>query len=189
MTVAAPVRAADAVARPLSWGGALGLFEGTHITLWDEGNLMAGVTSMRVTPLDQTSANGMKRGGFLAWQTEGYRVDATLAPSMDGSVVAAAFGAAIGPRPGETGTSYGVQLGAAWVGDRFTVNPTTRGFGLSEVVAPSSDVNLSFTVNHRLTPSLSLIGTAEARRNVNMAVDGVTQQHRFLFGAGLGYRF
>ena len=74
------------------------------------------------------------------------------------------------------------------VGERFTVNPAS-GLGLAEVTAPNSDVNLTFTINHALTPNFSVIGTAEARRNVGSPTDGIATQNRFLFGAGLGYRF
>lgn len=171
----------------LSLGGAAQTAEGGRLTLWDGGRLVAGVASPPTAGFTGRSASGMQMGGFLAWQSEDYRVDATLAPSLDGSV-AAGLGAAYGARPGQVGTSYGVRLGAAWSGERFTVNPSS-GLGLAEVVVPSSDVNLSFTVNHSLTPSLSLIGTAEARHAVGNQPDGATPQNRFLLGAGLGYRF
>jgi hypothetical protein len=171
----------------LALGGAAPAMEGTRLAGWSSGNLFGGVTSVATEAFSPTPAKGMQMGGFLAWQAEDYRVDATLAPSFDGSVVAG-LGAAVGAKRGQTGTSYGVRLGAAWLGERFTVNPAS-GLGLAEVVAPTSDVNLTFTINHALTPSLSVIGTAEARRPVGNPWDGATMQSRFLVGAGLGYRF
>lgn len=193
LAVASPARAADGAtgAGSMSWGGVYQVAGNpaseTHVTLWDRGNVYAGVAPAYSGMFGQ-QARGLRNGGFVAWQSEGYRLDAMVTPALDGSVVAG-LEAAVGPRPGELGTSYGVRFGAAWIGDRFTVNPATSGMGLAEIVAPSSDVNLSFTVNHSLTPSLSIIGTAEARRNVGNLPDGNVQQHRFLFGAGLGYRF
>jgi hypothetical protein len=173
----------------LALGGAAPSTDGTSLVGWGGGNLLAGVSPVASRAFSGQSSKGMQMGGFLAWQAEDYRVDATLAPSLDGSIIAG-VGAAVGAKPGQIGTSYGLRLGAALLGDRFTVNPAT-GLALSEVVTPSSDVNLTFTVNHALTPSLSVIGTAEARRPVGSTpLDGAaTMQGHFLFGAGLGYRF
>lgn len=168
-------------------GGAAQASEGTRLAGWGDGSLVAGVSPMAGSAFGGLTARGMKTGGFLAWQADDYRLDASVAPSLDGSVIAG-VGAVVGARPGQTGTSYGLRLGAAWLGDRFTVNPAS-GLGLADVVSPTSDVNLSFTVNHALTPSLSVIGTAEARRPVGSPADGVSVQSRFLVGAGLGYRF
>lgn len=180
----------------LSLGGAAPTSDDARVTLWNGGTMSAGfgpvATGTFATPSlkglsGKTTGKGMQMGGFLAWQSGDYRIDATLAPSLDGSVVAG-LGAAVGAAPGTLGTSYGVRLGGAWLGERFTVNPAS-GLGLAEVVAPTSDVNLTFTINHALTPSLSLIGTAEARRNISMPLEGVTGQSRLILGAGLGYRF
>jgi hypothetical protein len=169
----------------LSWGGAAPTSGDATVTLWNGGGFSAGVAPMPGRPL--ASGTGMQMGGFLAWQAGDYRVDAMLAPTLGGAVVAG-LGAVMGSQPGAPGTSYGLHVGAAWVGEHFTVNPAS-GLGLAEVAAPTSDVNLTFTINHALTPSLSLTGTAEARRSVGMSLDGVANQNRFLFGAGVGYRF
>ncbi len=175
-------------ASTLTLGGAAPSTEGMRLAGWGNGTLIAGVEPLATGAFGSLSSKGMQKGGFLAWQAEDYRVDASLAPAADGSVVAG-LGAAVGAKPGQPGTSYGLRLGAAWLGERFTVNPAS-GLGLAEVVAPTSDVNLTFTVNHALTPNLSVIGTAAARRPVGTTpLDGATTQGQFLFGAGLGYRF
>jgi hypothetical protein len=172
----------------MTLGGAAQGVEGTRLGELGEGSLLAGVSPVTDGAFGSLASRGMKMGGFVAWQAEGYRVDASVAPSLGGSVIAG-VGAAVGARPGQAGgTSYGLRLGAAWLGDRFTVNPAS-GLGLSDVVSPTSDVNLTFTVNHALTPSLSVIGTAEARRPVGSPTDGTAVQSRFLVGAGFGYRF
>ncbi len=173
----------------LSLGGAAPMLgDARTTTVWNNGgSLLAGVAPLGSGAFPLPGGKGMQMGGFLAWQSGDYRLDATVAPSLDGSVIAG-LGAAYGARPGSMGTRYGLRFGAAWLGERFTVNPAS-GLGLAEVVAPTSDVNLTFTVNHSLTPSLSVIGTAEARRNAASPAEGIAAQNRFLFGAGLGFRF
>ncbi|PKU25288.1 hypothetical protein [Telmatospirillum siberiense] len=193
LLAATAVSAADGGSLPkvstLTLGGAASSSAGgTRLAGWGNGNLVAGVAPLTGGAFNDMTSKGMQTGGFLAWQAEDYRVDASLTPSLDGSIVAG-LGAAVGAKPGQPGTSYGLRLGAAWLGERFTVNPAS-GLGLSEVVAPTSDVNLTFTVNHALTPNLSVIGTAAARRPVgNLSMEGATMQGHFLVGAGLGYRF
>lgn len=190
LTVATPAWAADTGAASPAWslgGAGRPAAEGSRLVLWDAGSVAAGVASSS-KPLDGTGGKGMQVGGFLAWRGDDYRLDATLAPSLDGSVNAG-VGAAAGAPPGELGTSYGVRFGAAWAGERFTVNPSS-GLGLAEVAAPTNDVNVTFTVNHALTHSLSLTGTAEARHVVGATPESnAAGQNHFLFGAGLGYRF
>jgi len=188
-TAAAAAEGGDvSKASALAIGGAAQPSEGTRLAGWGDGSLVAGVTPMPSSAFTNPSSKGMKMGGFLAWQADDYRFDASLSPSREGTVIAG-LAAAVGARPGQTGTSYGLRLGAAWLGERFTINPAGGSLGLSDVVSPTSDVNLTFTVNHALTPSLSVIGTAEARRPVGTPADGVSVQSRFLVGAGLGYRF
>jgi hypothetical protein len=167
-------------------GAARSAAEGMRMTIWDAGSVAAGFASPSAG-VGGAGGKGMQVGGFLAWRGDGYRFDATLAPSAGGNL-AAGFGATAGALPGEPGTSYSLRLGADWAGDRFTVNPAS-GLGFADVVRPNSDVNLTVTINHSLTPGLSVIGTAEARRSVGATPDGLSGQNRFLFGAGLGYRF
>jgi hypothetical protein len=188
LTVSAPCLADDA-GRGLSIGGAiLAGADEPRVTLWNSGHVEAGLGAPSANLLSPLSVNGkgMQMGGFLAWRNEEYRLDATLAPAADGSVTAG-FGASTGASPGELGTSYSLRVGADRVGDRFTINPASS-LGLTDVVQPNSDVNLTVTINHALTPTLSIKGTAGATRNMGPGVDGGSQKS-YLFGAGLGYRF
>ncbi len=185
-----PAWAEDGAGKAPYWslGGALRSADAAaRVVVWDGGSMTAGLAQPDQSPVAGPVLKGMQLGGFLAWQGEDYRFDAILAPAIDRSFVAA-FGASAGALPGEAGTSYGVHLGAAWSGERFTVNPQS-GFGLAEVTAPSKDLNLTVSVNHALTPSLSVVGTAEARHSMGPPPDGGTVQNRIIFGAGLGYRF
>jgi hypothetical protein len=189
LVAATPAWAEEVVNAP-DWslgGAARSSLPGSRTVVWDGGNVVAGLARTPAWPLAATTPSGMQMGGFLAWQGEDYRLDASLTPSFNGRL-AAGVGASAGAAPGELGTSYGVRFGAALAGERFTVNPAS-GLGLAEVEAPTHDINVTFTVNHALTPNLNVIGTAEARRSVGTPPEGGAAQNHFLFGAGLGYRF
>jgi hypothetical protein len=59
------------------------------------------------------------------------------------------------------------------------------------MAAPNNNVNVSFLINHALTPNLNLIGLAEAQRSFGMSPldNNNTGLGRLVVGAGLGYRF
>ena len=181
-------------AQSLSLGGAaLAGADGARITMYqtDDG-VSAGVGSTNVGLASSPFGTpGMQTGGFLAWQSSIYRIDATLNPTFDGQTVAG-VGASIVPRPGELGTSYGLHIGTAWAStDRFTVNPAS-GLGLAEWAAPTNNLSVSLSVSHSLTPNLNLIGLAEAQRQFgNPALDGSYNSGigRLVVGAGIGYKF
>jgi hypothetical protein len=184
---------AEEPVRAQTWslgGAALAISDGSHVTLWENRDGMSAGMAPSNAGLAQSSvAGGMQTGGFLAWQTSIYRIDATLSPSIDGQVTAA-MGASVGPMPGETGTRYGLRIGTAWgASERFTVNPAA-GLGWVDPAAPSSNVNVSLLINHALTPNLNLIGLAEAQRNFGLsALEGNSGLGRLVVGAGLGYKF
>ncbi len=182
-------QAADGAAKVSGWslgGAAIAAAEGPRLTLWDDGGLAMGMAAAAPSAVPE-NPSGMQTGGFLAWRGESYRLDATVAPSSVGTV-AAGLGATTGVLPGQIGTSYGVRLGAAWSPDHFTLNPST-GASLAQVVTSTNDVNVALTVNHALTPNLSVVGTAEAGRTMGPVPDASAGLNRFIFGAGLGYRF
>lgn len=186
----APVRA-----QSLSLGGAaLATSESARTTMWqsDDG-VSAGLGPASSSLATSTfGAPGMQAGGFVAWQSSIYRIDATLYPNFDGQSMAG-VGASVGALPGEPGTSYGVHIGTAWAAtDHFTINPAS-GLGLAELAAPTSNVSVSLTISHALTPNLNLIGLAEAQRSfTNPALEGTgysTSIGRLVVGAGIGYKF
>jgi len=181
-------------AQSLSLGGAaLATSDASRTTVWqaDDG-MSAGVASPSASLASSVfGAPGMQAGGFLAWQSSIYRIDATLNPTFDGQTLAG-VGASVGAMPGQEGTSYGLRIGTAFAStDRFTINPAS-GLGLAELAAPTNNVSLSLTINHALSPNLNLIGLAEAQRNFgNPALDGSysTGIGRLVVGAGIGYKF
>jgi hypothetical protein len=184
---------AEEPARAQTWslgGAALATSDGAETPIWSNDSLSAGVASSAAS-LGKTTfgASGLQTGGFLAWQSSIYRIDATLSPSYDGQV-AAGLGASVGARDGEEGTRYGLRIGTAWAAsEHFTVNPAS-GLGLAELAAPYNGVNVSLLVNHALTPNLNLIGLAEAQRGFGLSpLDGSNGLGRLMVGAGLGYKF
>jgi hypothetical protein len=172
-------------------GAALATSDASRITLWTNTDGMSVGVEPTNSSLSQTpvGGSGMQTGGFLAWQTSIYRIDAQLSPSFDGQVFAG-VGASVGAMPGESGTRYGLRIGTAWAPtSNFTVNPN-YGVSLAELSAPNRNVNVSFLINHALTPNLNLIGLAEAQRNFGLsAIEGNSGFGRLVVGAGLGYKF
>jgi hypothetical protein len=186
----APVRA-----QSLSIGGAaMASSDAARITMWqtDDG-VSAGLAPTSASLASSTfGAPGMQAGGFLAWQSSIYRIDASLNPNFDGQTVAA-LGASIGAMPGEIGTSYGLHIGTSFAAtDHFTINPAS-GLGLAELAAPTNNLSVSLMISHALTPNLNLIGLAEAQRNFgNPALEGTSYSTgigRLVVGAGIGYKF
>lgn len=164
---------------PLALGGA-----GDRLILLDAERLSGGVS---VLPGQSLAGSEIppRVGGYVAWTGAGYRLDAHLHPGSGGGL-AAQLGATAGAMPGETGTSYGLKLGATTLGERFSINPSNR-FGLVNGDAGNA-FDMVVTVNHAFTPSISLSGTAEARRS-NPSQPDIGGAGELLFGAGLGIRF
>jgi hypothetical protein len=188
------VARADEPARAQTWslgGAALAISDSSHVTLWsNKDGMSVGVAPANAGLAQSSIGGGMQTGGFLAWQSSIYRIDATLSPGFDGQMTAA-MGASVGAVPGESGTRYGLRIGTAWAAaDHFTVNPAT-GYGLYDIAAPNSSVNVSVLINHALTPNLNLIGMAEAQHNFGLspALEGNSALGRLVVGAGLGYKF
>src|SRR5579859_2093802 len=185
---------APARAQSLSLGGAaVATGDAARITMWQADDGMSAGLGPASSSLASSAfgAPGMQAGGFLAWQSSIYRIDATLNPNFDGQTVAG-VGASIGAMPGQEGTSYGVHIGTAFAStDHFTINPAS-GLGLAELAAPTNNVSVSLMVNHALTPNLNLIGLAEAQRNFGTTpLDGSYSSGigRLVVGAGIGYKF
>lgn len=188
----ASAHAEEAVRAP-TWslgGAALAASDSERITMWqDKDGMSVGVAPTSASLADSWKASGgLQTGGFLAWQSSVYRVDASFSSSVDGQAIMG-LGASID----DEGTRYGLRVGTAWAPtDRFTINPAS-GLGLAELAAPTNNVNVSFLVNHALTPNLSVIGLAEAQRSfgVSPLMDSNYNNGmaRLIVGAGIGYKF
>jgi hypothetical protein len=84
----AAAHAEDAVRAP-SWslgGAALAASDSARITMWqDKDGMSAGIQPASASLTDSWKASGgLQTGGFLAWQSSIYRVDATFSSSLDG---------------------------------------------------------------------------------------------------------
>jgi hypothetical protein len=188
----ANAHAEEAVRAP-SWslgGAALAASDSARITMWQaDGGMSAGIAPASASLTDSWNATGgLQTGGFFAWQSSIYRIDATFASTVEGQTVMG-LGASIA----DDGTRYGLRIGTAWAPtDRFTLN-TASGLGLADLATPGNNVNVSFLVNHALTPNLSVIGMAEAQRSFGMSplMDGNynSSMGRLIVGAGIGYKF
>jgi hypothetical protein len=169
-------------------GAAIASTDGSRYVVWSSSDgISAGVTdanaSLAQVPI---GGAGLQTGGFLAWQSSIYRIDATLSPNWDGQMMAG-----LAASVGADSTRYGLRVGTAWTTtDHFTLNAAS-GLGLAEMAAPNNNVNVSFLINHALTPNLNLIGLAEAQRSFGMSPldNNNTGLGRLVVGAGLGYRF
>ena len=192
MMVGTACALAEEPVRAQTWsigGAALASSDASRVTLWSNTDGMSVGVAPTNASLSQTpigGSTGLQTGGFLAWQSSIYRVDAQLRPGFDGQVYAN-LGASIAD---DSGTRYGLRVGTAWApATGYGLAPTT-GMGLSELAAPYNNVNVSFLINHALTPNLNLIGLAEAQRNFGLsAVEGNSGFGRLVVGAGLGYKF
>jgi hypothetical protein len=183
---------AEEAVRAQTWslgGAAIASSDSSHYVIWSNSDgISAGVAPANAS-LAQAPIGGaiMQTGGFLAWQSSIYRIDATLSPNWDGQMMAG-LAASVGA---DSGTRYGLRVGTAWTTtEHFTLNPAS-GLGLAEMAAPNNNVNVSFLINHALTPNLTLIGLAEAQRSFGMSPldNSNTGLGRLVVGAGLGYRF
>jgi len=187
---------AEEPVRAQTWslgGAAIATSDSTRITMWEaDGGVSGGVAANSASLASPTlGGSGLQTGGFLAWQSSIYRVDATLNSSVTGQTIAG-LGASVGAMPGEEGTRYGLRIGTAWAPtDRFTINPAS-GLGLAELAAPTNNVSVSLLINHALTPNLNLIGLAEAQRTFGISpMDGSYSSGigRLVVGAGIGFKF
>jgi len=182
---------AEEPARAQTWslgGAALAASDSARITIWQaEGGVSGGVAPTGASLAGSWNPNGrLQTGGFVAWQSSIYRVDATMNSSANGQTVMG-----LGASVSDDDTRYGLRVGTAWAPtDRFTINPAS-GFGLAELAAPTNNVNISLLVNHAITPNLNLIGMAEAQRSFGASPldNNYNGIGRLIVGAGIGYKF
>ncbi len=159
--------------------------------LVEGGGFSAGLLEASGTAVPGMEFTTPGTGGYLAWNLREYRIDATVRSLSTGGF-SADVGATTGSLQANQGTSYGLRLGTGWVSD-----PTATFFGsstrwaVSESSPSNNDVNLTLTVNHALTPNLSLIGGAEARHYsaTGASTDYSLAPSEYILGAGLGLRF
>jgi|GEM_PF-2862150 hypothetical protein len=152
------------------------------------GDFSAGsVSGMSVMP-DRNG--GLIMGGYAAYAFHDLQFSSSL--KGNSSVSAADFGASYdGGILGLEGIAA-FRLGYEWgaLPQAFSVNPAQAGLsdldGIYDPTRPVSDLSLTFSFTHDVTPALSLGGFAAAGRQ---GEDGQEPESSLRFGAGVGVKF
>jgi hypothetical protein len=202
LVAAAPAMAVDVGGRLVA-GGASGLRIETPTPIVTEtrnplltsggfslGTVATPTASSATLALPFSSDHGnLAVGGYVAYGLN----DTTLSSSLSraGSATRADIAAAYaGSLLGVDGVAA-LKLGAAWAHPQgFSPNPMQPASAFADPYRASADVNLSLSLTHQVTPSLSLGGVAEASRpNWLESSGGAGTTPGFMLGAGMGYRF
>ena len=196
--LAAPVMAAD-MGNRLVAGGASGVageplragmgdLRSPILTLggFSLGAVADAVPSISALGLPFASSRGaLAVGGYVAYGMGDLRLSSSLrgdGASTRADVTAAYAGTVLG-----TGNVASLQLGAAVAKPQgFSLNPLQPGLVLSDPYRSSSDLSLSLSLMHQVTPALSFGGTAGAN-HPNWSESASSPG--FMLGAGMGYRF
>ncbi|CCG42443.1 hypothetical protein [Magnetospirillum molischianum] len=171
----------------------LGATGEARLPLQSSGGYSVGIVAEPSRPAGALPVSGARGslavGGYVAYSLS---TEASLSSSLrsDGALASADISAAyrgglIGPD-----ATAAVSLGARWRNQLsgFSPNPS-QSLGLTSLTpsgSRESDLNLSISLRHQLTSTLSLGGVAEAYSPTGGeagAYPGV------MFGAGMGYRF
>ena len=124
-------------------------------------------------------------GGYVAYGMGDMRLSSSL--RSDGLATRADLSAAYAGSFLGAGNIASLHLGAAWAKPQeFSLNSAQPGMAYANPYETSSDLNLSLSLMHQVTPALSIGGTAGANRS-NGAEGGTPAG--FMLGAGMGYRF
>lgn len=129
------------------------------------------------TPVSE-DASRLAGGGYVA-----YAIDKiSLTSSARGD--ATASGLDLGASYAGTAGTAAVKLGYEWAGrpSSFSPNPMQ----MAPVIEPASDLSLTLSFTHDITPSLQMGGFAAATRS---EYEDRTTQQGFKLGAGMGLRF
>lgn len=174
--LAAPAGATDLIGGADQTPGKVTLAQGGGFTAYGP----ASVSTLGNSAVSVSLASGT---GLFGWR-QGYRIDADVGPNLLGGYTAG-VAAAMGVRPGEVGTTYGLKIGAGWIGEGFAGIPLVN-------VDPreNSDTAVRFSVTQSITPRLSFIGSAEAHHGFAAnTFDPGAGASQVVFGAGIGLRF
>jgi hypothetical protein len=156
--------------------------------MFEAGAFSAGTVSG--TASERGGERAMVMGGYAAYAFRDLQFSSSL--KGNSSVSSADFGASY------DGTVMGVEgiaafrLGYEWgaMPLAFSVNPAQSGlsaFGPGyDPTRPTSDLSLTFSFTHEVTPALSLGGFATAGRQ---GEEGQQPESSLRFGAGVGLKF
>lgn len=156
--------------------------------LFSAGNFSAGAVSGSSAAADRNG--GLTMGGYAAYAFRDLQFSSSVKGNAEAS--AADFGASyVGDVMGVTGIAA-FRLGYEWgaMPLAFSVNPAQAGLsafnGAYDPTRPASDLSLTLSFTHDVTPSLSLGGFAAAGRQEE---EGQPVESSLRFGAGVGLKF
>jgi hypothetical protein len=166
----------------------------TRLPLHSSGGYSVGLVAEPPRPAGALPFSGgrgsLAVGGYVAYSL-GSETSLSSSLRSDGALAAADISAAYSGGMIGSDATAAVSLGARWrnqLSGGFSPNPA-QSLGLATMTPPASrtsDLNLSISLRHQVTPTLSLGGVAEAFSPTGSetgAYPGV------MFGAGMGYRF
>ena len=197
--LAAPVRAVD-VGNHLVVGGAAGGDDSprpgvgeAQSPMLTHGGFSLGTVVETTPPISTlglpfaSERGALAVGGDVAYGRGDMRLSSSL--RSDGSAAKADISAAYSGILLGTGNIAALRLGAARTRPQeFSLNPQQPGMAYTDPYGSSGDLNLSLSLMHQVTPTLSVGGTAGASRP-SWAESSSGSSPGFMLGAGMGYRF
>ncbi|MBR9971251.1 hypothetical protein [Magnetospirillum sulfuroxidans] len=190
LVIAAPAWAGEAVRpRLVPGGGSIGLpaLAGDNkVAVYSLGGFSLGsIAAPLATAADGVAAiDGMAVGGYAAYSSDWGRVTSSLKSGNGNGVADLTASQHVSPL-GLDGLAA-LSLGYQWTqAAGFSLNPAQMGVS-SGALGQASDLSLSLSFTHELTPSFSLGGFAAASRGEDAASLPNSGLH---FGAGLELKF
>ncbi|WP_142848851.1 MipA/OmpV family protein [Telmatospirillum sp. J64-1] len=157
------------------------LYEGQGVTAGLR--LLPGNIQQQEGP-ERRGASSLRMGGYAEYSLDSWRFDVGLAPDHI-SGTAADLGASWSAPLAQTGATYTLRVGAAYGAGSLS----DSWFDADQTsLTREGDVNLSVTLSRPITSSLSVSGSAAARRTLPLDERG-EGENQVRFGAGLGWRF
>ncbi|OAN50123.1 hypothetical protein A6A04_01565 [Paramagnetospirillum marisnigri] len=126
-------------------------------------------------------------GGYIAYGMGDGRLTSSL--TSDGGAMRANISAAYAGGLLGNASTAALSLGSVWAKPQgFSPNPLQAGPGLTDPAASQSgtDLNLSLSLTHQMTPSFSFGGIAQANK---LGGEDKTTGSGFMLGAGMGLKF
>jgi len=184
---ALPALAGDAApSRPRLVGGGIDLLQADFARGAGGGERRAEVFGSG--PFSAGGVSGPERmalGGYTSYLFDDVRLSSSLkggGPSQAADLSAAASGAFMG-----IDGTVAVRLGYEWGNaGSFSPNPAQMGVNAFDGYRPGSDLSLSLSLTHDVTPGFSFGGFAAASHGDS---DETKAQSGFTLGAGVGLKF
>lgn len=190
LLIAAPAWGQDGVRpRLVPGGGGLGLpglADEGKTALLSAGGFSLGTLAVPTLPVAaaRSAIDGLALGGYAAYSADWLRLSSSL--TGGNGVGAADMTAAQAVAPWGFDGVAALSLGYQWTqANAFSLNPAQMGVSASNL-GQASDLSLSLSFTHDVTPSFALGGFAAASHGEE---DGREPNNGIHFGAGLELKF